>query len=113
MPAVAKKFSKPKRGQTFPVPDWWLKRANDEVERLKAEKPRNFSQTKMAKAVGATQTAISRCLSGDVTTIKIVDKISQYLKLPRPIFIADSEMEALAVERIRQKLAEDTKLDEL
>lgn len=45
-----------------------------------------------------SQPTISRCVSGKIATIELVNAISKVLEIPRPFFFADSATESMSFE---------------
>lgn len=82
----------------MPVPDWWL-----ELARSKSP-----GQTALARllapklGVEPTQATISRCLSGESSTLEMVSAISEVLAIPRPVFFAESATESMAFETAKR-----------
>lgn len=47
------------------------------------------------------ESRVSRCLTGDTATFELVEAISVVLKMPPPVFVANSIAEALAMAGVR------------
>lgn len=92
-----------KRGRTIPVPEWWLELA----------KEKSPGQQALAELIGPilgtvpTQATISRCLSGESSTLEMVGAISEALRIPKPVFFAESASESLAFETAKRLYSAD------
>lgn len=53
-----------------------------------------MSSRALAKATGASESKISRLLSGDVTTYELISAVSNHLGIPAPFAVAQTEDEA-------------------
>jgi len=97
------------RKHPVPIPDWWTDAARE------AARARGLIQAQLAdrvwKMLGGdrppSQSAVSRCLDGKITTIELVDAISSVLGLPTPVAIASSRLEALALAQERLRFRQD------
>lgn len=78
------------------MPTWWL----EAVQARKAGR----TQEQLAELVLArfkwkpSVPQVSRCLSGEVTSLELVDALSSVLGVPPPVIIAKSWTEALAID---------------
>lgn len=91
-----------KRGTTIPIAPWWYAAADRELKRsiwrsTPTEKPRPMTVTRLAKIVEDSVQNVSRCLIGEVPTLHLAIKISDALRVPRPVFLPQTEQEALVI----------------
>lgn len=98
------------RNHAVPIPVWWLRDARS------AAKDRKISQFDLADLVGSvlsevpSQSQISRCFTGQTTTVELVDAISSILRIPPPVYIARSRTEAIQFLRERQLYEADAEM---
>jgi hypothetical protein len=76
---------------SIPVPDWWPRA----VERELGSRQPPMQKQQLAQAVGLEKHDISRCLHGQAV-LGPVQAISDFLKIPRPVAIFETEESALA-----------------
>lgn len=79
-----------KRGKTVPIAEWWYEAVRRKMGAMKL--------TELAEIADiADVSALSRCLSGEIPTIHLVEKVSDVLHVPRPIWLPQTEREALVI----------------
>jgi hypothetical protein len=104
-----------KRGRAVPVRPWWprlvLRALRGELpgrERPAMTQRELVSELrKLGIPVGESQ--LSRTLSGDSPLLHVVQATSDYLGLPHPVVVADTEAEALAIAGARAAFADATR----
>jgi hypothetical protein len=74
-----------------PVPDWWPRAVERELE----GRTPPLQKQKLAEAIGLDKWDVSRCLHGQAV-LGDVQKISDYLKIPHPVALFETEEMALA-----------------
>lgn len=91
IPAVASDGmpGKPQRGRSVPCPPWWI----DKVKKILRGPPK-IPQKLLAEHAGVSESAITRLLNGEVTTLELIGAVSGYLKIENPVSVAASESDA-------------------
>jgi hypothetical protein len=81
-----------------PIPAWWVEAVKRELRRRARPGEEMLSYTELADAIGLKKYEVSKCMHGRAMT-RHVAKISDYLKLPRPVVVFETEELALAWEK--------------
>lgn len=96
-----------KRGRTVDAPKWWL-------DKLKAAtggatNPAVAARLKEEQAIDVHESTVSRARNGKVTSIEIIYALSDIYEIPPPVFIAETEQDAITMQGIplvrQQKVA--------
>jgi transcriptional regulator with XRE-family HTH domain len=94
------------RGRTVLVADWWSPLAKGRVEEIKEatrrDAGRTFTQEQLAKDLGVSPSTMTRNLKSNVN-VKGVEELARALKLPRPVFVPQTEVEARAIEHLLEE----------
>lgn len=103
------------RNHTVPVPAWWSELATSTARDRGLTHPELARQAAIVMGVERPPSAstISRCLSGTITPIELMDAVSVVLRLPPPVLVAESRQEAIALQRERLLFREERKLSEM
>lgn len=77
--------AKSSRGHGVPCPPWWIEEVRAAMKARGGMKNRA-----LAAAVGVHESKISRLLSGDVTTLELIEAVSNYLGIKNPFGAGDT-----------------------
>jgi hypothetical protein len=91
-----------RRGTSIPIAPWWY----DAIRREMGE----MSQARLAELVDDIPANVSRCLNGTAPTLHLIVKISDKLRVARPVFLPQTEQEALAIHGALGLRAADTEI---
>lgn len=94
------------RGQTVPVPLWWL----DALDRVPANNHELAEAVARVTGVRMSVDKIGRVRRGEVATLESIDAISATLGLPPPVVITASLPEAQAIATARRVEAATSRL---
>ena len=103
---MARQPAQTERYHPIPVPAWWPEAATA------AAKVSGMLQSEIAERCGRllpsvpSISAVSRCLSGETTTVELCQALSIVLGVPPPVFIASSKHEAVVFLHERLMLAQ-------
>jgi transcriptional regulator with XRE-family HTH domain len=77
------------RGRTLKkAPDWWLRAVNAAFEHARKQNGQKLTKRALADKLGVSEFAIKRALDGSVPNIDIMNGLSDYFGLKRPVDIA-------------------------
>jgi hypothetical protein len=106
-----------KRGTTIPIARWWYEAATREMKRpiwkASDDEPGPLSMSRLAEMVHDSVANVSRCLSGDIPSLHLSVAISDALRVPRPVYLPQTEQEALAIHGALQLRVSDTAIRDI
>jgi hypothetical protein len=90
------------RRQTIRVPQWWLVELADKIGRERGSQARLVAE--INERFGTTYDApeLSRCLSGARVLTALAEQLSDYLQIPRPIYLPITREEASRMHQQRE-----------
>lgn len=71
------------RGSSVPVPAWWF----EEVGKFVGRAGKLYKAVDLATRLGTTKPRISKLLNNEITTLELVNDVSDLLGIPRPVVI--------------------------
>ena len=83
----------------MPVPDWWSQLATRAAESAKITHVEIARRVERITGELPSASTISRCLSGEITTVELMAAVSSILRIPPAVFVASSRAEAVALQR--------------
>lgn len=98
------------RNHSVPVPDWWSQLATRAAESAKITHVEIARRVERITGELPSASTISRCLSGEITTVELMAAVSSILRIPPAVFVASSRAEAVALQREQLLAAEEAKI---
>lgn len=95
------------RQQTVPVHTWWRDAVRRELER------QGIDQAQLADRLGVDAPAVSRCISLQVPSLRLVVEISRLLVIPCPVLFPESEVLAAHLAQQHRLVRDDLQLRDM